>query len=292
MLKHLQHQRINHDPINEDKDANLVAVPKSADRSQGKQPGTLQGASSHAETGVSTTGACVTSDPSPPRRNRHETHASVSQRHNRPKTRLCAVHRVERPTEDLIRFVAGPTGALVADLKQNLPGRGVWVSADKASISEAVARKAFDRGLRQATKPNAHLPDEVEALLVKRALNALSLANKAGVALAGFTKIELAIQKQALSVLIQARDAAADGRDKLARKFGASCLKSAPEQRIVTILTTSQLSLAMGRSNVVHAGLTESGLARTFLFEANRLERYGQGFATTTTDGKHHVGNE
>jgi len=202
------------------------------------------------------------------------------------------VHRVERPIEDLIRFVAGPTGAVVADLKNSLPGRGVWISADRASIGEAVSRKAFDRGLKRATQPNPDLPDEVQRLLAKRVCNTLSLANKAGSALAGFTKIELAIQKQALAVLIHANDGAADGRDKLSRKFRASCLKSAPEQRIVTILTVSQLSLAMGRSNVVHAGLTDSGMAKTFLFEAKRLERYGQGFAATTTAGKHHVGNE
>ncbi len=266
----------------------MVAVPKTVDRSSGEQPGPVPSTTSHnGESDAGQAGARAATH-----FGSGETHASVSQREKRAKTRLCVVHRVERPIDELIRFVAGPTGAVVADLKHTLPGRGVWVSADQASIAQAVARKAFDRGLKQATKPSPDLPNDVAVLLTKRVCDTLSLANKAGAALAGFTKIDLAIQKQSLAVLIHASDAAADGRDKLSRKFRASCLKSAPEQRIVTILTTPQLSLAMGRSNVVHAGLIDSGMAKTFLFEAKRLERYGQGFTGTTMDGKHHVGNE
>ncbi len=276
MLKQIQHQRINHDPNDEDKDAHLVAVPKSAERSPSGEP----------------PGPGLQPVPGSTSRTRGDTHASVSQREKRAKRRMCAVHRIERPIDELIKFVAGPTDIIVADFKHNLPGRGVWVTADKASIGQAIARKALDRGLKKVLKASPDLPNQIEALLTKRVCDALSLANKAGAAIAGFTKIDLAIQKQALTVLIQAGDAATDGRDKLSRKFIANCLKSVPEQRIVTILTTGQLSLAMGRSNVVHAGLTDSGMAKTFLFEAKRLERYGQGFAATLADGNHHVGNE
>ena len=211
----------------------------------------------------------------------------------KPETaRLCAVHRVERPLAELIRFVAGPTGQIVADLKKNLPGRGVWVTADRASITRAVAEKSFDRSLKRATVAGPDLATEVEELLSQRVCNALSIANKAGAVIAGFTKIDIALQKQALFVLIHAADAAADGRDKLTRKFLASCPKPAPEQRIVTILTTLQLSLAIGRSNVVHAGLTEMGVAKNFLFEARRLQQFGHGLGTDAAGTEHLIGNE
>ncbi len=206
--------------------------------------------------------------------------------------RLCAVSRVERPLEDLIRFVASPDGTLVADLRHNLPGRGVWITAERASVAKAVAEKSFDRSLKRAIARTDTLADDVEALLVKRVCDMLSLANKAGALVCGFTKVELALHKPGLSVLIHAADAAADGRDKLARKFLAICLKPAPEGRIITILTTSQLSLAIGRINVVHAGLTESGATEKFLFEARRLERYGLGFGAAEATSGRTIGKE
>ena len=207
-------------------------------------------------------------------------------------TRLCALSRVQRPVEDLIRFVAAPDGSIVADLRQNLPGRGVWITAERASIAKACAEKSFDRSFKHATPRNDSLAEQVEALLVKRACDALSLANKAGALMNGFTKVEQAIRKDGVSVLIHASDAAPDGCNKLTRKFLAISQKSDPERRILRILTTSQLSLAIGRLNVVHAGLAESGATKKFLFEARRLERYGMGFAAVEAASGHLIGNE
>lgn len=215
-----------------------------------------------------------------------------STRQSAEQNRLCAVHRVERSKSDLLRFVADPDGCIVADLKNNLPGRGVWISADHASVTQAVQARAFDRSLKQKITASPKLADEVDGLLTKRVMDTLSLANKAGAAITGFTKVELAIQKQALAVLIQASDAAADGRDKLSRKFQAVHYETPSMANIVVLLTTSQLSLAMGRSNVVHAGLTDSGVARTFLSEARRLGRYRQGLTANLTEVEHPIGNE
>ena len=41
----------------------------------------------------------------------------------------CALTRARRPKDELIRFVLGPDGTIVPDLKEKLPGRGVWLTA-------------------------------------------------------------------------------------------------------------------------------------------------------------------
>ena len=43
--------------------------------------------------------------------------------------RMCVATRTVRPVDDMIRFVVGPDGEAVPDLKRKLPGRGVWVTA-------------------------------------------------------------------------------------------------------------------------------------------------------------------
>lgn len=211
----------------------------------------------------------------------------------RAPQRQCALHRIERPTEELIRFVVAPEGHLVPDLKQNLPGRGVWVSADRASVSEAAGRNAFARSLKQSVSVSPDLADEVERLLLRRVLATLSMANKAGAVVHGFTKTVRALEKSGLLVLLNGADGAADGRNKLVGKYLATGDRAALARRIVAILTIEQLSLAIGRPNVVHAGITEKGIADTFLSEAQRLERFGQSKTTgEITNSQTPIGNE
>ena len=58
--------------------------------------------------------------------------------------RLCAVSRVHKPPEELIRFVAGPDGAIVPDLARRLPGRGVWVDATREAVDAAAGIGVVD----------------------------------------------------------------------------------------------------------------------------------------------------
>src|SRR5215471_17337717 len=106
--------------------------------------------------------------------------------------RLCVATRKVRPVGELIRFVAGPDGVMVADLKRRLPGRGVWVTARRRVVEEAVRRRAFGRGLKADVKASTDLPDELDRLLEHSALNSLSITHKAGLVIQGFGKVEAA----------------------------------------------------------------------------------------------------
>ena len=191
--------------------------------------------------------------------------------------RLCAVSRAQRPPEELIRFVLAPDGSIVPDLARRLPGRGVWVAATRETVAAAVRQKAFAKSLKQQVSIPDDLPGLVERLLVKRVGEALSLTNKAGLLVAGFAKIEGLVEQGRAAILLHASDAAADGVEKLNRKFKALVGSEGCENSILAELTSAELSLAIGRPNVVHAAASEGGASQRMLQEAVRLRRYRTG---------------
>lgn len=188
--------------------------------------------------------------------------------------RTCVATRVVRPVEELIRFVAAPDGSVAPDLQRRLPGRGVWVTARRAAVEEAVRRKAFARGLKAPVRAAPDLADLVDALLAKAAREGLSLANKAGLVISGFAKVEAALARDTIAALVHASDAAPDGvrklRQALKRRYGTDT--SAPP--VVSALDSSQLDLALGRSHVIHAALLDGPAGRAALARMRALERY------------------
>jgi hypothetical protein len=195
--------------------------------------------------------------------------------------RRCVVTRKERAPDDLLRFVLDPSGAVVPDLARKLPGRGIWVTADKASVAAAVKANAFAKSLKRQAVVAPDLPERIESLLVKRVLEALSLANKAGLVSTGFEKVETLLDAGRASALLHGSDAAPDGARKLDRKFAAIQRDKGRDAPVVDWLTIDQMSLAIGRSNVVHAGLKQGGATNRFLREAERLRRYRSGMGTS-----------
>lgn len=188
--------------------------------------------------------------------------------------RTCAVTRACAHPTELIRFVAAPDGSVVPDVNCKLPGRGVWVGCRRDLVLEAVKKRAFSRGLKCAVNTDADLADRVDDLLLRNATQALSIANKAGVVTTGFAKVEGLILKGRCDALAQAHDAAEDGRKKLFNKHRAVAEELARHAHLVDQLSIDELSLALGGSNVVHAGLSEGRVTDTFVLAAQRLERY------------------
>jgi len=198
-------------------------------------------------------------------------------RTNRSATmRMCAVGREVRPIDELIRFVVAPSGEVMADLKRKLPGRGLWVSASRRVVAEAVRRHQFSRGFKRDVKVAPTLPEDTDALLARSATDALAMAAKAGRVVSGFGKVEDALSERQTVALIHACDGAADGirkLDAIARQSGGIRGES-PEIPIVNVLTSAQLDLALGRSNVIHAALLAGPASNTFLSRCQLLVRY------------------
>jgi predicted RNA-binding protein YlxR (DUF448 family) len=186
--------------------------------------------------------------------------------------RMCVVTRTVRPVADMIRFVIGPDGEAVPDLKRKLPGRGVWVTATQDALSDAVKRKALVRGFKREVRLPADLVARTGQLLERGALDALAMAGKAGLVATGFTRVEAALAQQEVIALLHAAEAAADG----VRKLDAGWRRRPERGPIVTIgiLTSAQLDLALGRPNVIHAALLAGPSSDTFLARLRRLERF------------------
>jgi uncharacterized protein len=198
-------------------------------------------------------------------------------RTNRSGTmRMCAVSREVRPIDELIRFVVAPSGEVIADLKRKLPGRGLWVSASHKAVAEAARRNQFGKGFKRDVRVSPTLASDTETLLVRGAIEALAMAAKAGQVVAGFAKVEGALEARQAVALIHAADGAADGirkLDAIARQNPGKSSES-PEFPVVDVLTSEQLDLALGRSNVIHAALLAGSAGKTFLSRSQILVRY------------------
>jgi uncharacterized protein len=189
--------------------------------------------------------------------------------------RMCVATRTVRPVADLLRFVIGPDGEAIPDLKHKLPGRGVWVTATQNALEDAIKRKAFGRGFKRDVRLPADLVARTEQFLVRSALEALAIAGKASRVVAGFAKVEAALEHEDVAALLHAAEAAPDGVRKL-----DSALRRAPQADsipVVRILTSEQLDLALGRPNVVHAALLAGPSSDTVLARLRRLERFRTG---------------
>jgi predicted RNA-binding protein YlxR (DUF448 family) len=148
----------------------------------------------------------------------------------------------------LIRFVAGPDGVVVPDLARKLPGRGLWVAANRAAVETAARKGGFSRAAKAKLSAPADLADQVERLLLKRILDGLGLARRAGELTSGFEKAAAAIAGGKAAWMIEAVDGSADGRRKLlqaARRTGSP-------PGLVGLFTADELSLALGLGNVIH----------------------------------------
>lgn len=194
--------------------------------------------------------------------------------HRRQRERLCIATRVVSPVSDLIRFVVGPQGEAVPDIKGTLPGRGVWVTATQGAVDEAVKRKAFARGFRRDVRVPADLAGRTERLLQRAVVEALAMAGKAGLIAAGFAKAEAALGREDVVALLHAREASVEGVRKLAAAARRRAGRPLP---VIGSLTSAQLDLALSRTNVVHAALLGGPSSETFLARCRRLERFRAG---------------
>ncbi len=180
---------------------------------------------------------------------------------------MCILTRQVMDEQALIRFVRDPQGLVVPDLARKLPGRGVWVTLSRVTLMDAMRKKLFARGFAAETTVPADLPDMVGRLLRQQALSLISLSKKAGEAVAGFMKVEEMLGRGRARILLHAAEASADGSRKLDKL-------RAPGVERITLFQSSELDLAFGRSNVIHAAVAKGGLAEKLLLGVRRIAMY------------------
>jgi hypothetical protein len=188
--------------------------------------------------------------------------------------RRCVVTRAALPADALIRFVAGPDGRLVPDIRRKLPGRGVWTMLSAEAVRQAVKTGAFPRALKARVEVGPALDAEVDALLARDALQALAMANKAGLLVTGFGKVEAAAGGHGLAALVEAADGAADGRRKILQALHRAQGERAGRTPVVDCFEARDLALALGRDLVIHAALKSGAASGAFLERWRRLVHF------------------
>jgi hypothetical protein len=163
----------------------------------------------------------------------------------------------------MIRFVVGPDDRLVPDPDGRLPGRGLWLSAEAESFKRAVARNLFAKAARRRVVVDPEIAARLDRMLAERCLQWLGLARRAGQLEMGFEQVIRTARAGEIDVLVVAKDAAADGREKLAR--------AAPDRRCVTLFGRVEMGGAVGREALVYAGLRSGRLATKLWNDARRL---------------------
>lgn len=176
--------------------------------------------------------------------------------------RKCIATGEVQPKFGLIRFVVGPDAQIVPDIAGKLPGRGIYVAADRSALETAVKKKLFARGAKQPVEVPGDLVNEVERQLARRVVDLIALSRKSGKAVAGYEKVKTWLQMEEAQVLIQAVDGSGRGKTKLSTPHFGS---------YIGWLTSDELGLAFGRQTVVHGALASGGLTKRVVEEANRL---------------------
>ena len=165
----------------------------------------------------------------------------------------------------LIRFVAGPDGSVFPDLGRKLPGRGLWVAADRASVETAAKKNLFSRAAKTKLSASADLAAVVESQLFRRCLDQLGLARREGVLISGFEKSAANIRAGKAAWVIEASDGASDGRGKIL------ALARHQTTKVCGAFSVDDLSLALGLENAIHGVLLHGGRADRWTTEVERL---------------------
>ncbi len=182
--------------------------------------------------------------------------------------RSCILSREHGSRGGLVRLALSPDGDVLPDVRAKAPGRGAWIGVTRAELETAIAKGRLKGALARAFKGAAlaipaDLAELIEEALRRHALDRLGLEAKSGFVVIGGTAIEKAARSGKLYALYHASDAAADGAGKLAQAWRVGTDDEGSGRRGLALpVPRTILSLALGRENVVHVGLTDARAAQ------------------------------
>jgi predicted RNA-binding protein YlxR (DUF448 family) len=184
--------------------------------------------------------------------------------------RRCLASGERRPKERLLRFVVGPEGQLAPDLREKLPGRGLWIVPRRDMIAAAERKKLFARAAKAPVQVPEDLAERVDALLARQCLDLISLARKAGEAVAGHDKVRGWLESGRVALLLEASDASEAG----SRRMIGFAKALGDRLEVAQLFTAAQLGGAFGRDQAVHVAVAPGGLADKLSHDVVRLKEY------------------
>ena len=180
--------------------------------------------------------------------------------------RKCIVSGKSLDKNKLLRFTLSPEAEVIPDFKKKLPGKGFYVTNSINILNKAIEGNVFAKVCKQKVKVSSDLPVMVEHILRKRALDAISLARKAGCLVTGMDKVVEALKKEKVAFVLEAVDAGNDGKQKIAHM--------AKELEIFRLFETEELDKALNKTNTVHAAFLKGEMAKMVREEFCRLSDF------------------
>lgn len=185
---------------------------------------------------------------------------------NKDSVRKCIVSGEVMDKENLIRFINSPDNTIIPDFKNRLGGKGVWVEAKKSVLAKAIEKNFFAKALKTKVKVDNSLLEMVEKAYIKKGLDYISFAKKAGVLITGFEKVKEIIIKNKVLFLIEAKDSSGDGKSKMT--------KIASKLPIFELYNTEELDKALNKVNTVHIAVIKSDMGNSVLKELNKIKLF------------------
>jgi hypothetical protein len=186
-------------------------------------------------------------------------------RHHQPQ-RTCIGCRQVFGKDEVVRIVAGPTGAVI-DYRDKLPGRAAYVCPRLDCIRKALNRENLSRALHGRTAaPDAEaFAGQLAAIITEKIRSLLTMAVKAGGLAAGASAVDDALQKGRVEMLIFAGDVSEGTREKL-------CSGNPLPSRQATLFTRDEMGQMVGRELVGVVAILEKGFADAVGSEVERLK--------------------
>ncbi len=187
--------------------------------------------------------------------------------------RRCLVTGERAPKFGLLRFVVSPEGEVVPDLGERLPGRGLWLSADRDALKLAVDKKLFARAAKAQVTVPADIADRIQTMLVKRCQDIIGLARRSDMLIVGFDRVLEVLDRRGVGLVVIATDAGGGRRDIMA---------AAEDYPVVSGMTCGEMGEAAGKGVVSFMTILRGGLAKSLHRECERLT----GFRSVEMDGR------
>ena len=191
--------------------------------------------------------------------------------------RTCIVTRRAGEPDGLLRFVVGPDMTVVPDIRRKLPGRGCWVTADRAHVEEAVRKNLFSRAFKAKVATPPDLGGLIDRLLAQTALGSLGLARKAGQVVLGAAKVDGTVRSAKAMLVLHAAEASPDGVRKIDQARRAVVHLDGPSIPAYKLFSEAELGLALGGTNVIHAAVLAGDTGKAVLKRVVALDRYRGG---------------
>ncbi len=204
--------------------------------------------------------------------------------------RRCLASGKTRDPIHMVRFVLSPDGVVTPDIAGKLPGRGVWVSADRKSLEKVIALKSFGRGFKGKAKVESDLIDLTDRLLGRRVLGLLTMARKSGVIALGFDQVQSMAREAAIAFRIEARDGSKDGRGKIRTLSKAiNREQDLPDPVVIGCFTAEEIGKALARDSIVHAAIKPCKLAKTLALGVGKLAGFRELIPADWPDREHEI---